>query len=204
MTPDALRALSPYVKKAQQARVAEACELCAAPIDPVHRHVVDVKERRMQCVCATCARVFDSPSGRQRTVPMRVVAGATDAPSFEQWRSLGVPVGLAFFIRASTLGRWVGIFPSPAGATEAELPEAAWAAIEAACPLAREVRDDVEALVVRSTRSGRSDVFLAPIDLCYEAVGALRARWTGFDGGDEARAAVDDFVDTLAKRAEGS
>ena len=32
-----------------------------------------------------------------------------------------------------------------------------------------------------------------PIDACYELVGQLRRLWKGFDGGAEARAALDAF-----------
>ena len=199
---NALRVLEPFVRRTSRAD-AEVCELCAAPLDATHRHVVDVQARRMQCACATCARVFDAETGRHRTVPTRVVKDAGSVGE-SAWRALGVPVGLAFFLRPSTMGRWVGVFPSPAGATEAELPADAWAEIEAQCALVREAKEDVEALVVRCGRNGQTDCFLAPIDVCYEIVGAVRAAWTGFDGGDAARAVVDDFVAKLARRAEGS
>ena len=40
-----------------------------------------------------------------------------------------------------------------------------------------------------------------PIDRCYELVGALRAAWRGFDGGQEARALLDAFFADLAARS---
>ena len=195
----ALRVLAPFVRKRPRTD-ASLCDLCSAPIGETHRHVVDVEARRMECACDTCARVFDAETGRHRTEPTRVLAVAA-APTFEEWRALGVPVGLAFFLRPSSMGRFVGIFPSPAGATESELPADAWAKIASKSAALRELRDDVEALVVRCTRSGRSQCFLAPIDVCYEMMGSLRASWTGFDGGDEARAVVDRFITDLALRA---
>jgi hypothetical protein len=66
---------------------------------------------------------------------------------------------------------------------------------------------DVEALIVR--RRGRGDAaagefdeaFLVPIDACYELVGELRRLWKGFDGGTEARDAIDGFFERLAAKA---
>ena len=41
-----------------------------------------------------------------------------------------------------------------------------------------------------------------PIDACYELVGQLRTLWRGFDGGQEARDALDAFFDGV--RAQGA
>jgi hypothetical protein len=42
---------------------------------------------------------------------------------------------------------------------------------------------------------------VVPIDACYELVGKLRLLWKGFDGGQEAREAIDSFFDRVATRA---
>jgi Fe-S cluster biogenesis protein NfuA len=42
------------------------------------------------------------------------------------WDDLQIPVGVAFFFTNSELGRVVGVYPGPAGATESELTLAAW------------------------------------------------------------------------------
>jgi hypothetical protein len=44
-------------------------------------------------------------------------------------------------------------------------------------------------------------MFLIPIDECYSLVGVLRLRWQGFDGGAEARAAIQEFLSGLRRRA---
>ena len=40
-----------------------------------------------------------------------------------------------------------------------------------------------------------------PIDVCYELVGTMRMTWRGFDGGQEARAAMDEFFAMVESRS---
>ena len=40
-----------------------------------------------------------------------------------------------------------------------------------------------------------------PIDACYELVGHVRLHWKGFDGGQEAWAAIEGFFARLQERA---
>ena len=40
-----------------------------------------------------------------------------------------------------------------------------------------------------------------PIDACYELAGRLRTVWRGFDGGQDARAVIEDFFTTVATRS---
>jgi hypothetical protein len=64
------------------------------------------------------------------------------------------------------------------------------------------LRPDVEALLVRSDRpgGGSSECYLVPIDACYELVGQLRWLWKGFDGGQEAHAALETFFSSVRDR----
>ena len=41
-----------------------------------------------------------------------------------------------------------------------------------------------------------------PIDACYELVGRMRMTWRGFDGGQEARAALAEFFETVEQRSK--
>lgn len=59
---------------------------------------------------------------------------------------------------------------------------------------------DVEALLLRRTQD-RTDCYLVPIDICYELVGRMRLLWQGFDGGAEARAALNTFFEQVERRA---
>jgi hypothetical protein len=40
-----------------------------------------------------------------------------------------------------------------------------------------------------------------PIDACYELVGRLRQLWRGFDGGQDAHAAMDQFFERVSARS---
>ncbi len=194
-----LRPLERYARRANE-RVAHAkCELCSMAIDEAeHRHVVDVIDRKLKCACRPCALVFEQDKGRLRAVPtdVRIAAEPFDAA---QRDALRVPVGLAFFLRSSALARWVAIFPSPAGATEADVEDDAACILEDSA-FARTARDDVEAVMVRTNRDGRCDCFITPIDVCYECVASLRIHWKGIGGGDEAHQAIDEIVERLRAR----
>jgi len=52
----------------------EHCDMCAAPVPPGHRHIVDLNDRRMLCACRACALLFDSRAaggGHLRLLPTR-------------------------------------------------------------------------------------------------------------------------------------
>ena len=108
---------------------------------------------------------------------------------------------MVFFLHNSMRGAVVACYPSPAGATESELSLDAWADGFGAGPLAAELRPDVEALLVRREPAA---CLLVPIDACYRLVGLVRLHWRGFDGGSEARAAIDAFFVDLHARARPS
>ncbi|MFE3289237.1 DUF5947 family protein [Rhodococcus sp. NPDC059234] len=184
--------------------VGERCEMCAEPIAEPHPHVVNVQARALMCVCRGCYLLFTDPDAelRYRAVPDRYLS----FPDFELlpglWDELQIPVGLAFVFRNSRLDRSTAFYPGPAGATESELPLGAWDAVLAANPALGLLAPDTEALLIRvPEQAGVPDCHLVPIDACYELVGRLRRVWRGFDGGGEARAAIDDFFDGVARRS---
>lgn len=188
----------------------KTCELCAATLDdPIrpddrHRHVVDLDRQGLLCTCRGCALLFTehgAAGGRYRVVPERVARLEPFTLEAQQWAALQVPVGIAFFLRRSEPQRTVGFYPSPAGATESELPLDAWDEIVGANPALRAVEADTEAALVRLRRDAPAACFIVPIDRCYELVGRLRRHWRGFDGGQEARERIAAFFDELAARS---
>lgn len=183
----------------------ERCEMCSEAIADEHQHVVNVSGRQLMCVCRACYLLFtDSHADlRYRSVPDRYLAFPDFALDRRAWEALQIPVGVAFFFTNSALGRTVAFYPGPAGATESELDLDAWHAIGGADPRAGLLADDVEALLVRVPESETAEPqsYLVPIDACYEFVGRLRMLWRGFDGGQEARAFIDDFFSRIADRA---
>jgi hypothetical protein len=180
----------------------EQCDLCAAPVPPGHRHLVDLDDRRLLCACRGCALLFDSKAaggGHLRLLPTRRrrLDGFVLDPA--GWDRLRIPVDMAFFFRSTPAARVLAFYPSPAGPTESLLELEAWTELEAANPVLGEMEPDVEALLVN--RAGeRREHWIVPIDDCYELVGLIRSRWRGFGGGEEVWAAIDRFFDDLPTR----
>ncbi|MDX3637188.1 DUF5947 family protein [Streptomyces europaeiscabiei] len=181
----------------------ERCELCAVAVPEDHRHLVDTEKRALVCACAPCALLMEQPgaaAGRFRTVPGRYLTDPGHRLDDSAWEALQIPVGVAFLFRNAALDRLVALYPSPAGATESELEPATWEEVLGGSHLAELLEPDVEALLLRRT-DGRCETHLVPIDICYELVGRMRLLWQGFDGGAEARAALDAFFADVARRA---
>lgn len=178
--------------------------MCAEAIGEPHQHVVDLRTRSLMCTCRACYLLFTDQQAelRYRAVPDRYLSFPRFHLDQLTWNELQIPVGLAFFFRNSELGRTVAFYPGPAGAAESELPLEAWEAIVAANAQLGLLAPDVEALLVRTGADGDgSDCHIVPIDACYELVGHLRRTWRGFDGGQEARALIDDFFATVRARS---
>ena len=182
----------------------ERCDLCGEPLAARHRHMVDVEERRLMCVCRACTILFDGRAaggGRLRLVPTRRRRLDDLRLDAAAWARLRLPVELAFLFHSSAAGRVVAVYPSPLGATESQLQLGAWDELVAAAPELRELEPDVEALLVCHAR-GLHEQWLVPIDDCYALVGALRSRWRGVGGGEEAWQAIGAFFEDLARREE--
>jgi uncharacterized protein DUF5947 len=183
----------------------ERCEMCAEAIGDSHPHVVNLASRSLLCTCRGCWLLFTAEQAelRYRAVPERYLAFTGLRLDATRWAAMDIPVGLAFLFRNSVQERWVAFYPGPAGAAESELPLAAWDGVLAANPALSRAVPDVEALLLRAPAAGRESVecYLVPIDACYQLVGELRQVWRGFDGGQQARAAIEDFFATVAARA---
>lgn len=189
--------------------VGERCDMCAEPIAEEHQHVVNLESRVLMCSCRGCYLLFTAENAtlRYRAVPDRYLSFPGFSFGAAEWDDLQIPVGLAFLFWNSTQDRIVAFYPGPAGATESELPLDAWQRILAANPGLGELRPDVEALLLRRADLDRGaeqaglSCHVVPIDTCYELVGRLRSLWRGFDGGQEAHAAIEDFFTAVEQRS---
>jgi hypothetical protein len=213
-TPDtaALRGGSPLatLRRISQTRPTvvpgERCEMCAEPIAEEHSHVVDLKSRSLMCSCRACYLLFTDQTAalHYRAVPDRYLSFPEFAFDRVDWDELQIPVGLAFLFQNSMQDRVVAFYPSPAGATESELSLASWDRIVGANPQLSLLLPDVEALLIYAADRGYGEFscHLVPIDACYELVGTMRKTWRGFDGGQEARAAMQDFFAHVEARSK--
>jgi hypothetical protein len=178
--------------------------MCAEPVGEQHRHVADLQARGVLCTCTGCYLLFTregAGGGRFRAIPERYRLDPAFTLSPGQWDELQIPVRMAFLFFNSALGRWVGFYPSPAGATESLLPLDTWAAVMAANPEFADLAPDVEALLLREV-AAHIEAYQVPIDACYQLAGLVKLHWRGFDGGEEAWRHIDEFFAGLRSRAE--
>ena len=183
----------------------ERCELCGEQISEEHNHLVDLQARSLMCACRGCFLLFtpDGSGGNHfKAVPDRYFAFTDVHLTSSQWDALQIPVSVAFFFLNSTIDRVAAFYPSPAGATESLLSLDVWDDLVGANPELATLLPDVEAILVRTDReTNEIEVYLVPIDACYELVGHLRRLWQGFDGGAEAHEALELFFFGVRDRA---
>ncbi len=199
--PDLRRFLEPR----KRAEPGELCEFCTEPLRPEHHsHVVNIETRSLMCACRGCYFLFapdGAGSGRFRAVPEDIYLDPDFKLSNAQWDALQIPVSMAFFFNQSDLGRPAAFYPSPAGPTESLLPLETWDELVAANPMLGTMLPDVQALLVFRPRNEPQRCYLVPIDAPYQLVGLIRRYWKGFDGGEEAWAAIGTFFDDLSARS---
>jgi hypothetical protein len=178
---------------------AERCDLCGTTVAEDHRHLLHLTERRIVCTCEACW-ALRSGDAEYRPTGMRELWLEGFACDDELWAAFKIPISLAFFMRSTVTGSVVAFYPSPAGATESELPLEPWERLVAANPVLEQLDADAEALVVNRLSDPPQHAIL-PIDRCYELVGLIKSRWEGISGGSAIEQAVPVFFERLRARA---
>jgi hypothetical protein len=184
----------------------ERCELCGAPIEADHRHLLDLRDRELMCTCRPCAILFDrreAGSGHYRLVGDRRLRIDDLELDDAMWAELRLPVDMAFFFHHSGEGRVKAYYPSPMGPTESQLELDAWEGLEAANPVLTTLEPDVEALLVNRSLGARQH-WIVPIDECYELVGLIRTTWRGFTGGSEVWQGIRQRFEELDRRSRAA
>jgi hypothetical protein len=184
----------------------EHCDLCGEPVEPEHRHLLEVSTREMMCVCRPCSILFDKKAasdGRYQLVPDRRLFLEGFEMSDAQWEGLRVPVDMAFFFYSTPAERVVAYYPSPMGPTESLLTLRSWEEIERRNPILGGMEKDVEALLMNRVRGAREH-FLVPLDECYGLVGLIRTNWRGLSGGREVWAQIEQFFESLRQHLRRS
>jgi uncharacterized protein DUF5947 len=177
---------------------AERCDLCGNPIGADHRHLLQIEERYILCVCESCLALRGGDRQFRPTGTRVVWLDGLELPD-ELWASFSIPIGLAFFLHSSATGGIVSLYPSPAGATESELDPAAWRDLARANPILASLEPDAEALIVNRTSEPRQHA-IAPIDECYRLVGMVKTSWEGISGGTGPERAIATFFAGLEER----
>jgi len=171
------------------------CDLCGVVIDPDHRHLLHLVDRRIMCACEPCF-AMRAGDAELRPAGTRVLFLDGFVLDDDLWAKFQIPIGLAFFLVRERGQGVVALYPSPAGATESELHLAAWDELVAANPILSELEAEVEALIV-DRMSEPPRYVIVPIDRCYELVGMIKSRWEGISGGRAIDDAVAEFFAAL-------
>lgn len=182
-------------------RETAGCELCPIGIGVNHRHLLNLEERRIVCVCETCWSMR-SGDAEFRPTGGRVLWLEDFTMPEELWAAFQIPIGLAFMMRSGLTGGIVALYPSSVGATESELDLVAWSQLEAVNAILARMETDTEALIVNRL-SDPPQYAIAPIDRCYMLVGIIKANWDGISGGGAVSQVVSDFFDGLRAQAGG-
>jgi len=192
---------------ARSQRPLERCELCSAGLAREHPHLVEVRSRQIVCACEACATLFDGMAGsKYKRVSRRALFLSDFQMTDGQWDSLLIPINVAFLFHSSMEGRTVALYPSPAGAVESLLPLDAWSEIVQENAALKELRPDIEALLINRVGHAHelspAEYYIAPIDECYRLVGLIRANWKGLSGGSEVWTEIGRFFSDLRSRAD--
>ncbi|HUN34831.1 MAG TPA: DUF5947 family protein [Trebonia sp.] len=175
------------------------CGLCACPVPDQHRHALDSHRGGVMCLCRPCALLFGrdgASQGHYRLIPQRRLRLTGLMPS-----ALGVPVGLAYFVRSSA-GEVTAHYPSPLGSTTFVLEACTWQSVAAACPPLATLDRDVEALLVNTVR-GADERWIVPIDDCFRLTALIGQEWTGLSGGSRLWPQIEAFFADLKEGTHG-
>jgi hypothetical protein len=175
----------------------EHCDLCGALVGHEHQHLIDPAARKLMCACDACAVLFSQAGDtKYKRVPRQARFLTDFCMTDAQWDSLLIPIGLAFFLKSSTEGRVLAMYPGAAGSAESLLPLDTWTDIVQDNPVLDQMEADVEALLVNRLNRP-AEYYLTPVDKCYELVGLIRSNWRGLSGGSEVWQKIREFFTEL-------
>jgi hypothetical protein len=177
----------------------ERCDLCTTTVPAQHRHLLNLVERRIECVCESCWALRSGDAEFRPTGTRTLWLGDLDLPE-EIWAGFQIPIGLAFFMESTVAGCVVALYPSPAGATESELHFSTWSRLVELNPVLAGLEPDVEGLIINRLADPPAYV-IAPIDRCYELTGTIKASWDGISGGTGVDEAIAGFFEALRSQA---
>jgi hypothetical protein len=177
----------------------EWCDLCKTTIPDDHRHLLNLVERRIECVCESCWALRSGDAEYRPTGGRTLWLDDLELPD-DVWASFQIPIGLAFFMESTVAGCVVALYPSPGGATESEMHFSSWSRMVELNPILANLEPDIEGLIVNRLSEPPAHV-IAPIDSCYALTGTIKMSWEGISGGGAVSEAVSSFFDDLRAKA---
>lgn len=172
------------------------CELCGTTMPEDHRHLLQMEERRIVCVCEACWALRSGDAEFRPTGSRFLWLEGFTLPG-ELWARFGIPIGLAFFLRGA--GGVAALYPSPAGATESELDMSAWDALVSLNPVLESLETDGESLIVNRL-ADPPQYAVVPVDEAYRLVGLIKANWQGITGGAAVEQVIAGFFEELNEK----
>lgn len=195
-----LREFARNRESSKREKAKELCDFCSIELPTEHDHLIEPPTQQIVCSCTACALLFSEHGETELKyyrIPRRKPRILSNFRlSDEEWDSLMIPVGMAFFFYNSAEEKTMVFYPGPAGATESLLTLESWEEIVENNPVLKEMTPDVEALLVNRV-DGAREHYIVTIDKCYELVGIIRTRWHGLSGGKEAWEGIRKFFDNL-------
>lgn len=164
-----------------------------------HRHALNTRQSELMCLCRPCALLFErdaASQGHYRLVPERRVRLDGPTPA-----ALGVPVGLAYFVRDAD-GEVVAHYPSPLGSTTWEIDAGTWQSHVAGCRQLASLVPEVEALLVNTVRDAE-ERWIVPVDDCFRLIALIGREWTGLSGGSRVWPQIEEFFAGLKEGIHG-
>jgi Family of unknown function (DUF5947) len=194
-----LRSRARPTDAAAAAATGERCDICGTGLLEDHRHLLQLVERRIECVCESCWALRSGDAEYRPTGNRVVWLPDVELPD-DLWATFQIPIGLAFFMDSTTAGCVVALYPSPGGATESELHFSSWSRMVDLNPVLAGLEPDIEALIVNRLSDPPTYV-IAPIDRCYALTGTIKASWEGLSGGSRVGEEVAAFFARLGGEA---
>jgi len=169
-------ALHRFIRKLGTTRLtAEQCEMCAAPLAGVQRHLLDLAHHTFLSICTVCALAFGprgANAGLYRLIPTRHLALLDFQATDELWAG---PVKMICLLRNSETGSVLAVYLAPPGVRESVFDLDRWKTLRTANPLLESLEPDVETLLLQ--RIGPAPAaYIVPIDTCARLIGLLEDR----------------------------
>ena len=180
----------------------DVCELCGVALDEPHEHLLESATQHLLCCCHPCGLLIgDQQAGRFRRIPDRVEFLSDLRIADADWKTLNVPVELAFLYFSTSEGRMLACYPGPIGSIADPVEPAAWQSFAERHALAP-LEPDTEALLFRRANA-TFEVYRVPVTECRSLIGIFRRHWEGLTGGAQVWQELERFFIRLKERSEG-